>query len=548
MTTTTNTAYDFIVVGAGPAGIVVATRLSEDPDTKVLLVEAGGSDRRKLTLDMPAALPFAYQQQAIQWGYQSGPEPHLDDRLLDEKTGRIVGGSTAINAMLFNRGNPMDYQGWGAAGLPDWDYAHVLPYFRKLETFEGGADAWRGGDGPIHVSRSPATHKTFETFLQAGEQAGYQRVADHNGYRQEGLHVAQVFIHRGIRWNASRGYLRPAAGRPNLTLLTNALVERVEISNGSATGITVRQGHERPTITANREVILCAGAFNSPQLLMLSGVGDGDELRRHGIAVSHHLPMVGQQLEGHPGVDLQYTARNNDSLTGHLGPLGRVRLALEWAALRRGLGASNFFETGAFLRTRDDVTYPNMQYEFLPLSRKIVNGKLVPIPGFQFWMDLSRPIARGAVTLRSADPTDRPSIVFNHLSDTQDIIDLIAGVRLARTLIGQRAWDGIRGEELSPGPEVQTDGQITAYLRRRVNTSYHASGTCRMGVDKDAVVDGDARVRGLERLRVVDASIMPRIVTANLNAAVLMLAEKLADVIRGRAALPPSNADFYVAP
>jgi choline dehydrogenase len=538
--------FDYVVVGAGPAGCVVAARLAEDPETRVLLVEAG-KPARGLSVTMPAALPLAYQRTDIQWGYESGPEPHLDGRTVDEKAGKVVGGSSSINAMIFNRGNPMDYDAWADAGLPDWDYAHCLPYFKRMETFEEGANAWRGGDGPLKVSRCRAEHKLFEVFLRSGEQAGFEIAEDHNGYRQEGLHIAQAFIHRGLRWNANRGYLQPAREQSNLQLLTHALVERVLIENGRAVGVVVSGPPGRRVIRAEREVILSAGAYNSPKLLMLSGIGNGDHLRGHGVDVLAHVPAVGRDLENHPGVDVQFATRHEDSLTSQIGLIGRGVLGARWLLTRRGLGASNLFEAGAFLRTRDDVAWPNMQYEFLPLTRQLRDGKLVPIPGYQFWMDLSRPASRGAVTLRSADPAQPPSVVFNHLADSQDVRDLIAGVRLARDLNQQAAWNPYRGEEISPGADVVTDADLAAYLKRRTSTSYHPLGTCRMGPDDDAATDGEGRVKAVDGLRVVDASIMPKNVTGNLNAAIIMLAEKISDRIRGRAALEPSEAGYYRA-
>jgi choline dehydrogenase len=541
-----NDPYDYIVIGAGSAGCVVATRLTEDPSTRVLLVEAGGSDRR-LIIAMPGALPFVYQNNKIGWGYQSGPEPHLAARTIDEKQGKIIGGTSSINAMIFNRGNPMDYDGWASTGLPDWDYAHCLPYFRKMETFADGPNDWRGGDGPMRINRAGVKHKLYDAFLRGGEQAGFEITPDHNGYRQEGLHVAQSFINDGVRWSASRAYLRPAMRRPNLTVMKTSLVSRIVIQNGAAIGVEVSDSGSPRTITCEREVILSAGAINSPRLLMLSGVGDPDDLRRHGIDVTAEAREVGRNLENHPGVDLQYATDHEHSLTALLGPIGRARLAVEWGLRRTGLGTTNFFETGAFLRTRSDVAFPNMQFEFLPLTRRLVNGKLVPIPGFQLWMDLSRPASRGAVTLRSSDPTAHPSIVFNHLAEQQDVQDLIDGVRLSRRLIHQQAWDRYRGAELAPGPDVTTDADITAFLRQKVGTSYHPSSTCRMGSDINSVVDSDARVRTVERLRVIDASIMPKNVTGNLNAPVIMLAEKLADRVRGRH-VEPSNAGYYSSP
>ena len=538
--------YDYIVVGSGSAGSVIAARLSEDPTLKVLVVEAGGSERTPI-ITMPAALPFVYQSQRVQWGFQSGPEPELDGRTIDEKAGKVLGGTSSINAMIYNRGNPLDYDGWAERGLPTWDYAHCLPYFKRMETFAGGADDFRGGTGPIRVSRCAADHKLYDAFLASGEQAGFAVTPDHNGYRQEGLHIAQASISSGVRWGAARGYLRPALKRANLELLRRTHVTRVLIEAGRATGIEVADGSGTRRISCTREVVLSGGAFGSPKLLMLSGVGPADELRAHGIDVVSDVPGVGRNLENHPGVDVQWGAAHEDSLTAQLGPVGQARLAAEWALLRRGLGASNWFEAGAFLRTRDDVSFPNVQYEFLALTRRLVNGKLVPVPGFQFWLDLSRPLSRGRVRLRSSDPTVAPSIVFNHLEQRQDVLDLIAGIRQIRDIVGQPAWSRIGHAELAPGPDATSDADLEAFVRARLGTSYHPSGTCRMGTGERDVVDEQARVRGVSGLRVVDASVMPRVVTANLNAPTMMLAEKLADAIRGLPGLAPSTAAWYQA-
>jgi choline dehydrogenase len=539
------TRYDYIIVGAGSAGCILAARLTEDPDTTVLLVEAGGSDR-KLFITMPGGLPFVYQNKRIGWGYQSGPEPHLGGKTIDEKAGKIVGGSSSINAMIYNRGNPLDYDGWAHDGLTEWSYAHCLPYFRKMETFQDGPDDWRGGDGPVHITRARAEHPLYQTFLTSGEQAGYVVTPDHNGYRQEGFHVAQSFIDNGVRWSAPRAYLRPALHRHNLHLLSDTEVTRIVIDNGTAVGIEIIESGAHRTIRTHGEVLVSAGAINTPRLLLLSGVGPADELRQVGVSVVENVPEVGRNLQNHPGVDLQFSTDDADSLTSQLHLFGRAKLAADWAVRRKGLGTTNFFETGAFLKTRDDVDFPNMQYEFLPLTRRLVNKKLVPLPGFQFWMDLSRPESRGAVTLRSNDPAVPPSTVFNHYQSAQDMHDMVDGIRLARDIVSQPAWRRIVRGELTPGANVTSTQDIKAFVRAATNTSYHPSGTCRMGADPDAVVDADGRMPAVANLRIVDASIMPKVITGNLNAPVMMMAEKIADRIRGKA-LAPSTAQYYAS-
>jgi choline dehydrogenase len=539
-------SYDYIVVGAGSAGCIVAARLSEDPGSRVLLVEAGGSDRN-LIIAMPGALPFVYQNTKIGWGYRSGPEPHLDGKTIDEKAGKVIGGTSSINAMIFNRGNPMDYDGWARDGLSDWDFAHVLPYFRKMESFADGPDEWRGGNGPIHVTRCQAAHPLFETFLRSGEQAGFPITADHNGYQQEGMHIAQANIDKGVRWSASRAYLRPAMDRPNLTVMTKTIVKRIIVSNGVAEGIEIEKRGSSRIISCDREVIVCAGAMNTPKLLMLSGVGPADELNKHRIPITSEAPGVGRNLQNHPGVDVQFGTAFKDSLTSQLTTPRRAVIGAGWLFRRRGLGASNFFEAGAFLRTRADVDFPNMQYEFLPLTRRLIKGKLVPIPGFQVWMDLSRPESRGAVSLRSANPADPPLIIFNTLQERQDLQDIIDGVRIVREqLLRQPVWEKYQPTELNPGPDVTSDHDLEAFVRAHMGTSYHPCGTCRMGADEESVVDPEGRMRAVSHLRIVDASIMPKEVTANLNAAVMMMAEKIADGIRGLTPLAPSTASYYM--
>lgn len=538
--------YDYIIIGAGSAGCILAARLTEDPRTQVLLVEAGGSDRLPI-ITMPGALPFVYQNKGIQWGHMSGPEPELNGRLIDEKAGKVLGGTSSINAMIFNRGNPMDYDGWANDGLTEWDFAHVLPYFKKMETFVDGPDDWRGGEGPLKISRAKGEHKLYDALLAAGAEAGHETTPDHNGYRQEGMHIAQSFISDGVRWSATRAYLRPAAERDNLHVLKRTTVRRIVVENGEAIGIDAEHRGSSQRYTATREVILSAGAVNSPRLLMLSGIGDPDELRPHGIKIVAEAPEVGKNLQNHPGVDVQFATDDADSLTSEIGLWGRAKLGADWVFRRQGLGTSNFFEAGAFLRNRDDVDFPNIQYEFLPLTRQLRGNRLVPVPGFQFWMDLSRPESRGSVRLRSADPDAAPLTVFNTYSRHEDLRDMVLAVRQARDLAAQPSLAKYAKGELNPGPGVQTDAEIEAWIRSVTGTSYHPCGTCRMGADEESVVDPYGRARAVSRLRIVDASIMPKEITGNLNAPTMMMAEKIADHIKGTT-LEPSKATYFKAP
>ena len=528
-------APDYIIVGGGLCGCVLAARLSEDATTSVLLLEAGGSDRG-LTIAMPAAIPFVYQNKRLGWNEQAGPEPFLDGLMIDEKRGHVLGGSTSINAMLFNRGNPRDFDGWAAQGLPGWGWRDVLPYFKRAETFSEGASETRGGSGPLQVSRCPARHKLFDVFMRAGEQAGHPRPADHNSGDQEGMHIAQATIGGGMRCSASRAYLRPALHRPNLRLRTGAFVTRILFDGDRSIGVEL-EGGER--LHAGKEVILAASNVGAAKLLLLSGVGPADELRALGLPVVLDQPNVGRNLENHPGVNLQFAARYEDSLVSDLNLIGQARLGLEWLLFRRGLGASNFFEAGAFVKTHDAADYANLQLEFLPLARRVVNGRVKVFPGFQLWMDLSRPTSRGHIRLRSADPRAAPGIVFNHLGTEEDRRDLIRSVRLARDLFAQPAWDGIRGAEINPGAEARTDAEILHWAKRAIGTSYHPSGATRMAArPEDGVVDAEARVHGLRGLRVVGPGIMPRITTGNLSAPTYMIAEKIADAIRTRKETP----------
>ena len=510
----------------------------------MLLLEAGGSDR-SITIDMPASAPLAARDPRYGWGYVSEPEPHLEGRRILAHRGRVLGGSSSINGMVANRGNPRDYDRWADEGLTDWTFAHCLPYFRKSETFDRGANAWRGDSGPQHIETCPAGHPYDQAFLKAGEEAGYHVTDDQNGERHEGFHVAQSFTREGRRWSTASGHLRPALGRPNLDVRTNALAHRIVFDGTRAVGVDVESGGSVSRFEARREVIVSGGAINSPQILLLSGVGDPAHLAEHGIAPVADVPGVGRNLEDHMIVEVSYTERRPLSVSRRFRGWRRAMLGLEWLLLKRGTGASTLSETGCFFASSDAADYCDLQHEFYAMSAFSGAGEANVAPGFMFSMGIMRPRSRGRVWLRSADPCDHPAILFNYLDHEDDRRAMAEGLRRTRTMARQPAFDPWRGEELLPGSDVDSDAEILAWLRECGSTEYHPCSTCRMGTDDGSVTDHAGRVHGTEGLRVVDASIMPHNVTANLNAPVLMIAEKLADAIAGHPPLNPSAAPVH---
>ncbi len=539
----TTQSYDYVVVGAGSAGCVVANRLSEDGRTRVLLLEAGPRDG-SIILDMPAALGLPLLGRRFNWGFASEPEPGLDDRISDQPRGRVLGGTSSINGMVFVRGNPLDYDNWAAQGLASWSYAHCLPYFRKMETYEKGADDYRGGDGPLHIHACKADNPLYRAFLGAGQDFGLAFTPDHNGERQEGVNIAQATTHQGRRASTARAYLWPARDRRNLEVLTGSTVTGLRLNGSRCVGVTVLSRGRSFSIAAEREVVLATGTFGTPQILMLSGIGDRDALRGHGIAPVMHLPGVGQNLQDHIAIALQYRIRKPVSPAGQLSRLGQIAVGARWMLTRGGLGASNYFEVGAFMRGNDRVDCPNIQHEFFPMIGEFYRGQARVEHGFQYFTSVMRPASRGSVTLCSADPFAPPAIRFNYLTQDSDVAEMVDGLRLTRDIIRQRSWDELRGEAVSPGSSLTTESELRAWIRGHAGTGYHAVGTCRMGTDPMAVTDEEGRVHGIEALRVVDASLMPHITTGNTNAPTIMLAEKLSDRVRGRA-LPPSQAGLY---
>lgn len=544
--------YDFIIVGGGSAGCALANRLSADPANKVLVLEAGRTDFKwDVFIHMPAALAYPIGSRFYDWKYESEPEPFMNGRKVYHARGKVLGGSSSINGMIFQRGNPADYEKWALEdGMKQWDYAHCLPYFKRMETCLAGEDNWRGGEGPLALERGPAATPLFDAWLQAGEQAGFRRTDDVNGYRQEGFAAFDKNVRRGRRLSAARAYLHPVLDRPNLDLITRAHANKIIFEGNRAVGVEFRQGR-KVSIARGTEIISCGGAFNTPQLLQLSGVGERSHLESLGIDVVVDLPGVGENMQDHLEVYIQYACSEPVSMQPHLAKWRAPWIGLQWL-FRKGPAATNHFEAGAFVKSNPDEPYPNLMYHFLPIairydgsSPRTEAGKIDH--GYQVHVGPMYSDSKGTVKITSTDPRKKPAVIFNYLSTEKDRREWIEAVRTTRRILTQPAFDRFNAGEISPGPSVETDQEIMDWVAKDSETALHPSCTAKMGTDAMAVVDpATMRVHGTEGLRVVDASVLPIVTNGNIYAPTMMVAEKAADLILGNEPLAPDHAEVYL--
>ncbi len=543
---------DFVIIGSGSAGSAMAYRLGEDGRHSVLVLEYGGSDIGPF-IQMPGALSYPMNMARYDWGFRTEPEPCLGGRRLACPRGKVIGGSSSINGMVYVRGHAHDFDGWAEEGADGWAYADILPYFKRMESWHdgghGGDPGWRGSSGPVHITRGPRKNPLYHAFIEAGAQAGYERTGDYNGEKQEGFGPMEQTVWQGRRWSAANAYLRPALKRGNVGLI-RCFARRIIIEDGRAVGVEIRRAGRIETVRARREVIVAASSINSPKLLMLSGIGPAPHLAEHGIAVIADRPGVGRNLQDHLELYIQQACTKPITLYSHWNLVGKALVGAEWMMFKTGLGASNQFESAAFIRSRTGIAYPDIQFHFLPFAVRYDGRVAFKGHGFQAHVGPMLSPSRGAVTLASADPDAAPRIAFRYMSEEQDWVDFRRCIRIAREIFGQTAFDAFRGEEISPGAALQSDDELDGFIREHAESAYHPCGTCRMGRPNDpmAVVDPQCRVIGVDALRVADSSIFPRITNGNLNAPSIMAGEKASDHVLGRPPLARENAEPWLHP
>lgn len=539
---------DFVIIGSGSAGSAMAYRLSEDGKHSVIVIEFGGTDIGPL-IQMPSALSIPLNMSLYDWGFASEPEPHLGGRVLATPRGKVIGGSSSINGMVYVRGHARDFDHWAEQGATGWGFADVLPYFKRMEDSDGGEDGWRGKSGPLHVQRGTRKNPLYGAFVEAGRQAGFELTDDYNGSKQEGFGPMEQTILGGRRWSAANAYLKPALKRKNVTLV-KGFARRVVIENQRATGVEIEANKQMQVVKARREVIVAASSINSPKILMLSGIGPGAHLQENGIQVVADRPGVGRNLQDHMELYIQQESTKPITLNSVLNPFSKALIGAQWLFFRTGLGATNHFEAAAFVRSQAGVDYPDIQYHFIPAAVRYDGKAAAKSHGFQAHVGPMRSKSRGSVTLRSPDARAKPVIRFNYMSHPDDWTEFRHCIRLTREIFGQKAFDNFRGKEISPGNHVQSDEDLDAFIRDHAESAYHPCGTCKMGRADDlmSVVDPECRVIGVEGLRVADSSIFPRVTNGNLNAPSIMTGEKAADHILGRTPLAPSNQEPWINP